>query len=83
VYYNTSAHFLWIAHRTRQLSGAHVEYYCISNSSAAFSELLLFSLSFSLFGNIFLVAFAALAAFPACCYSTPHYHYHHRHHHHH
>jgi 3-deoxy-7-phosphoheptulonate synthase len=26
-YYNTSAHFLWIGDRTRQLSGAHVEYF--------------------------------------------------------
>ncbi|KZT06458.1 DAHP synthetase [Laetiporus sulphureus 93-53] len=27
VYYNTSAHFLWIGDRTRQLNGAHVEYF--------------------------------------------------------
>ncbi|KAG6889076.1 hypothetical protein C0995_003929 [Termitomyces sp. Mi166 len=27
VYYNTSAHFLWIGDRTRQLTGAHVEYF--------------------------------------------------------
>jgi len=27
VYYNTSAHFLWIGDRTRQLDGAHVEYF--------------------------------------------------------
>ena len=26
-YYNTSAHFLWIGDRTRQLNGAHVEYF--------------------------------------------------------
>src|SRR6202161_4437200 len=26
-YYNTSAHFLWIGDRTRQLDGAHVEYF--------------------------------------------------------
>jgi 3-deoxy-7-phosphoheptulonate synthase len=26
-YYNTSAHFLWIGDRTRQLGGAHVEYF--------------------------------------------------------
>jgi 3-deoxy-7-phosphoheptulonate synthase len=26
-HYNTSAHFLWIGDRTRQLSGAHVEYF--------------------------------------------------------
>ncbi|KAL8726017.1 MAG: hypothetical protein Q9181_006199, partial [Wetmoreana brouardii] len=26
-WYNTSAHFLWIGDRTRQLSGAHVEYF--------------------------------------------------------
>ena len=25
--YNTSAHFLWIGDRTRQLDGAHVEYF--------------------------------------------------------
>ena len=25
-YYNTSAHFLWIGDRTRQIDGAHVEY---------------------------------------------------------
>ena len=25
-YYNTSAHFLWIGDRTRQLTGAHIEY---------------------------------------------------------
>jgi len=25
-YYNTSAHFLWVGDRTRQLDGAHVEY---------------------------------------------------------
>lgn len=27
VYYNTSAHFLWIGDRTRSLTGAHVEYF--------------------------------------------------------
>ncbi|KAF9234161.1 DAHP synthetase [Melanogaster broomeanus] len=27
VYYNTSAHFLWVGDRTRQLDGAHVEYF--------------------------------------------------------
>ncbi|KAI0920758.1 hypothetical protein AcW1_005063 [Taiwanofungus camphoratus] len=27
IYYNTSAHFLWIGDRTRQLDGAHVEYF--------------------------------------------------------
>ena len=27
VHYNTSAHFLWIGDRTRQLDGAHVEYF--------------------------------------------------------
>ena len=27
-FYNTSAHFLWIGDRTRQLTGAHVEYFC-------------------------------------------------------
>lgn len=27
VYYNTSAHFLWIGDRTRQLAGGHVEYF--------------------------------------------------------
>ena len=27
VHYNTSAHFLWIGDRTRQLEGAHVEYF--------------------------------------------------------
>lgn len=27
VYYNTSAHFLWIGDRTRQLDGAHIEYF--------------------------------------------------------
>ncbi|OBZ70356.1 Phospho-2-dehydro-3-deoxyheptonate aldolase [Grifola frondosa] len=27
VHYNTSAHFLWIGDRTRQLNGAHVEYF--------------------------------------------------------
>ena len=27
VFYNTSAHFLWIGDRTRQLTGAHVEYF--------------------------------------------------------
>lgn len=27
VHYNTSAHFLWIGDRTRQLTGAHVEYF--------------------------------------------------------
>jgi len=27
-YYNTSAHFLWIGDRTRQPTGAHVEYFC-------------------------------------------------------
>lgn len=26
-YWNTSAHFLWIGDRTRQLDGAHVEYF--------------------------------------------------------
>lgn len=26
-WYNTSAHFLWIGDRTRQLDGAHVEYF--------------------------------------------------------
>lgn len=26
-FYNTSAHFLWIGDRTRQLTGAHVEYF--------------------------------------------------------
>lgn len=26
-WYNTSAHFLWIGDRTRQISGAHVEYF--------------------------------------------------------
>lgn len=26
-YYNTSAHFLWMGDRTRQLDGAHVEYF--------------------------------------------------------
>ena len=26
-YYNTSAHFIWIGDRTRQLNGAHVEYF--------------------------------------------------------
>jgi 3-deoxy-7-phosphoheptulonate synthase len=26
-HYNTSAHFLWIGDRTRQLSGAHIEYF--------------------------------------------------------
>jgi len=26
-YYNTSAHFLWIGDRTRQITGAHVEYF--------------------------------------------------------
>ena len=26
-FYNTSAHFLWIGDRTRQLKGAHVEYF--------------------------------------------------------
>lgn len=26
-YYNTSAHFLWIGDRTRQLNGAHIEYF--------------------------------------------------------
>ncbi|KAI4250144.1 MAG: hypothetical protein L6R40_000316 [Gallowayella cf. fulva] len=26
-YYNTSAHFLWIGDRTRQLHGAHIEYF--------------------------------------------------------
>jgi 3-deoxy-7-phosphoheptulonate synthase len=26
-YYNTSAHFLWIGDRTRQIGGAHVEYF--------------------------------------------------------
>ncbi|KAH9167104.1 DAHP synthetase [Lactarius sanguifluus] len=26
-YYNTSAHFLWVGDRTRQLDGAHIEYF--------------------------------------------------------
>jgi 3-deoxy-7-phosphoheptulonate synthase len=26
-YYNTSSHFIWIGDRTRQLDGAHVEYF--------------------------------------------------------
>lgn len=26
-YYNTSAHFLWIGDRTRQITGAHMEYF--------------------------------------------------------
>ncbi|KAI0269720.1 DAHP synthetase [Russula aff. rugulosa BPL654] len=26
-YYNTSSHFLWVGDRTRQLDGAHVEYF--------------------------------------------------------
>jgi 3-deoxy-7-phosphoheptulonate synthase len=26
-FYNTAAHFLWIGDRTRQLTGAHVEYF--------------------------------------------------------
>lgn len=26
-WYNTSAHFIWIGDRTRQLDGAHVEYF--------------------------------------------------------
>lgn len=26
-WYNTSAHFLWVGDRTRQLAGAHVEYF--------------------------------------------------------
>lgn len=26
-FYNTSAHFVWIGDRTRQLDGAHVEYF--------------------------------------------------------
>ena len=26
-YYNTGAHFLWIGDRTRQVTGAHVEYF--------------------------------------------------------
>jgi 3-deoxy-7-phosphoheptulonate synthase len=26
-YYNTSAHFLWVGDRTRQINGAHVEYF--------------------------------------------------------
>ena len=26
-FYNTGAHFLWIGDRTRQLTGAHVEYF--------------------------------------------------------
>jgi len=26
-FYNTSAHFLWIGDRTRQVDGAHVEYF--------------------------------------------------------
>lgn len=27
VFYNTSAHFLWVGDRTRQLDGAHIEYF--------------------------------------------------------
>lgn len=27
VHYNTSAHFLWVGDRTRQLDGAHIEYF--------------------------------------------------------
>ena len=27
VFYNTSAHFIWIGDRTRQIDGAHVEYF--------------------------------------------------------
>jgi 3-deoxy-D-arabino-heptulosonate 7-phosphate (DAHP) synthase class II len=26
-FYNTSAHFLWVGDRTRQLDGAHIEYF--------------------------------------------------------
>jgi 3-deoxy-7-phosphoheptulonate synthase len=26
-YYNVSAHFLWIGDRTRQITGAHIEYF--------------------------------------------------------
>lgn len=26
-FYNTSAHFIWIGDRTRQIDGAHVEYF--------------------------------------------------------
>ena len=26
-HYNTSAHFLWVGDRTRQLDGAHIEYF--------------------------------------------------------
>lgn len=26
-YYNTSSHFIWIGDRTRQLDGAHIEYF--------------------------------------------------------
>lgn len=26
-FYNTSAHFIWIGDRTRQIAGAHVEYF--------------------------------------------------------
>jgi 3-deoxy-7-phosphoheptulonate synthase len=26
-YYNTAAHFIWVGDRTRQLDGAHVEYF--------------------------------------------------------
>lgn len=26
-YYNTSAHFIWVGDRTRQLDGAHIEYF--------------------------------------------------------
>lgn len=26
-YYNTSAHFLWVGDRTRQIAGAHIEYF--------------------------------------------------------
>ncbi|KAG1769908.1 hypothetical protein EV702DRAFT_1189002 [Suillus placidus] len=30
-FYNTSAHFLWVGDRTRQLDGAHVEYFRVVN----------------------------------------------------
>lgn len=26
-FYNTSAHFIWVGDRTRQLDGAHIEYF--------------------------------------------------------
>jgi 3-deoxy-7-phosphoheptulonate synthase len=26
-WYNTSAHFIWVGDRTRQLDGAHIEYF--------------------------------------------------------